>query len=77
MGDSDIAVQLSALAIVLTVVSIAAFVIAWRVRKRAVRLSIGVVLLVLAVTCGFFSTWTVLLIAALGVAAMVLAFRTT
>jgi hypothetical protein len=76
VGDSDFAVQLSALAIILIVVSIAVFVIAWRVRKRAVRLSIGVLLLVLAVTCGFFSTLAVLLIAVLGVSALVLAFKT-
>ena len=76
MGDSGIDVQLSLLLLLLIVTAIVAFVVAWRVRNRVVRVFIGVLLLVMAAACSLFSAMMVLLIAALGVIALVLAART-
>jgi hypothetical protein len=75
MGDSDIAVQLSILTLLLVVTAIVAFVIACRVRNRVVRVLVGALLIAIAATCGLFSTMAGLLVAALGVTALVMATK--
>ncbi|MDB4444517.1 hypothetical protein N9174_04185 [bacterium] len=58
------------------VTAIVAFVVAWRVHNRAVRILVGVLLLAMAAACNLFSTIAVLMIAALRVTALVLATKT-
>jgi hypothetical protein len=74
MGDSDFTWLASVVAIAVVVVALIAFVIAWRVRKRAVRVVIGILLLAAAALCGILSLWATLVVNALGVAALGLAF---
>jgi hypothetical protein len=76
MGDSGMALRLSVLALLLVVGALVAFVVAWRVRRRVVRLGVGILLLGLAAACAVFSVLAVLRVAGLGVGALVLAFRT-
>lgn len=75
MGDSDIVLYLSVAALFVVVGAFVAFVIAWRVRKRAVRLIVGVVLLAVAAICAILSFLASLVVAALGVGSLVLAAR--
>jgi hypothetical protein len=75
MGDSDIVQYLSAAALILVLGAVVAFVIAWRVRTRAVRVIVGVMLLVVAALCAIFSFLASLVVAALGVASLILAVR--
>ena len=76
MGDSDIAAQLSLLVLLLIFTAIVAFVIAWRARNRVVRVLIGILLLAMAAACSLISAIAVLLVAALGVIALVLGTKT-
>jgi hypothetical protein len=76
VGDSGFAAQISLLVILLIGASIVAFVVAWRIRSRVVLGFVGVLLLALAAGCSLFSALATLLVAALGVAALVLAART-
>jgi len=76
MGDSGIAVQLTLLVLFLIVTAIVAFVVAWRVRNRVVRVFVGVLLLAMAAGCILFSTMAVLLVAALGIIALVMGAKT-
>jgi hypothetical protein len=76
MGDSDFALYLSVVAILVMVGSVIAFIIAWRVRKRPVRIVVGVLLLAVAALCAILSFLATLIVAALGVASLVLAGRT-
>jgi len=76
MGDSDVTLYLSVVALVVMVIAIVAFVIAWRVRKRSVRVAVGVILLALAAVCGILSLVASLIVAALGVGALILASKT-
>ena len=76
MGDSDITLYLSVVALAVMVGAIVAFVIAWRVHRRAVRVSVGVIQLAVATVCGILSVLAALIVAALGVAALALATRT-
>jgi hypothetical protein len=75
VGDSGFATLLSLVALFLVVAAVAAFVAAWRVPKRSVRIVVGILLLVMAVGCSLFSVLASLLVAVLGVAALVLAAR--
>jgi hypothetical protein len=76
MGDSDFALYLSVVAILVMVGSVIAFTIAWRVRKRPFRIVVGVLLVAVAALCAIFSFLATLIVAALGVWALVLAGRT-
>ena len=76
MGDSDITVQLSLLSYLLIVTALVTFVVALCVRKRSVRILIGIFLFAMAATCVLFSIMAVLLVAALGVVTMILAIKT-
>ncbi|UCG50501.1 MAG: hypothetical protein JSW58_09825 [Candidatus Latescibacterota bacterium] len=76
MGDSDIALYIAVLALIVILGAVIAFVIAWRVRKRTVRVTVGVLLLAVAAVCGVLSLLGGVLVAALGVAALVLAAKT-
>jgi hypothetical protein len=76
MGDSDITLYLSVMALLVMIGAIVAFVIAWRVRKRAVRVAVGVILLAVAAVCGILSLLAALIVAAPGVGALVLASKT-
>ena len=76
MGDSGLAVQLSLIVLLLIVTAIAAFVVAWRVRNRVVRIFVGVLLLAMAAVFSLLSAVAVLLVAALGVIALVLGTKT-
>jgi hypothetical protein len=58
------------------VTAIVAFVAAWRIRKRVVRVLVGVLLLAMAAACSLFSTIAALLVAALGIIALVLGTKT-
>ena len=75
MGDSDIILYLSVAALLVVVGAVVAFVIAWRVRKRSVRVTVGVILLAVAALCGILSFLAALLVAALGVAALAMAAK--
>ena len=75
MGDSDITLYLSLLALLIGG-AVVAFVIAWRARKRAVRVTVGLLLLAVALVCGILSLLAALIVAALGVGALVLASKT-
>ena len=69
MGDSDITIYLSLVAIFILVGAVLAFIIAWRTRKQAVRVIVGVLLLALAAICStFLSLMTTLFVAAQGIA---------
>jgi hypothetical protein len=76
MGDSDITLYLSVVAPFVIVGAIVAFAVAWRVRKRVVRITVGVILLAVALVCGILSLLAALSVAALGVAALILAGKT-
>ena len=76
MGDSGIAVQLTLLVLFLIITATVAFVVAWRVRNRVVRVFVGVLLLAMAAGCSLFSTMAVLLVAALGVITLVMGAKT-
>ena len=76
MGDSDITVYLSVVAVLVMAGAIVAFVIAWRVRRRGVRVAVGALLLAAAAFCGILTLLAALLIAALGVGCLILAGRT-
>jgi hypothetical protein len=67
---------LSVLAFLVIVSAAIAFAIACRVRSRAVRVTVGVILLAIAAVCGILSVLAALLVAALGVAALALASKT-
>jgi hypothetical protein len=75
MGDSGIVTTISVLALLLVIAAVAAFVVAWRVRSRALRAMIGVLLLASAFACGVLSALAAMSVAALGVGALVLAAR--
>jgi hypothetical protein len=75
LGDSGILVHLTLLSYFLIVLAILIFLIAWRIRRRVVRFLVGVILLVMAGTCVLFSILAVLFVAALGITALVLAFK--
>ena len=77
MGDSDITLYLSAAALVIVTGAVAAFVIAWRVRKRVVRVTVGVILLAATPLCGILSFLASLLVAALGVVVLTMAAKTS
>lgn len=76
MGDSDIAFYLSVAALLVVVGAIIAFVVAIRVRQRAVRVSVGVILLAGASLCAIISILAALIVAAMGVSALILAAKT-
>ena len=76
MGDSGFVFPLSLLALLAVAIGIVAFVIACRVRSRVVRGIAGVLLLATAVLCGGLSVVAILLLATLGVSALVLAMKT-
>ena len=76
MGDSDITLYLSLLALLLVAGAILAFVVACRVRRRAVRVGAGIVLLALAAVCTILSLLATLLVAGLGISALILASKT-
>jgi hypothetical protein len=73
MGDTDIGLYLLVASLLVIFGAIIAFVIACLSRRRAVRVGVGVVLLAMATVCSFLSLLAALLVAALGVAALVLA----
>jgi hypothetical protein len=75
MGDSGISVYLSVLALVVIVGAFAAFLIALRARSRGVRVAVGVILLAVAVLNSILSLLATLVVGALGVAVLVLAFK--
>lgn len=75
MGDSDLVVYLSIAALIVVLGAVVAFVIAWRVRKRAFRVIVGVMLLAAAALCVILSFGASLVVAALGVGSLVLAVR--
>jgi hypothetical protein len=75
MGDSDIVLYLSVAALIAVMGAVVAFVIAWRVGKRSVRLVVGVMLLVLAALCAILSFLATLVVAALGIGSLILAAR--
>jgi hypothetical protein len=76
MGDSDITLYLSVVALLVVVGAIIAFVIALRVRQKAVPVGVGVILLAVAAVCAILSFLAALLVAALGVSALILASKT-
>lgn len=76
MGDSDITVFLSILALVLVSVAIMVFIIGCRVRKRGIRILIGLLLLAAAFGCHLFSFLASMLVGILGVVTLILAFKT-
>ena len=77
MGDSDAVLYLSAAALIVVVGAVAAFVIAWRVRRKAVRVIVGVMLLAVAALCVVLSFLASLVVAALGAWSLVLAARSS
>lgn len=76
MGDSDIAFHFSVAALLVVGGAIIAFLIACRSRRRAVRVGTGVILLAVAAMCVILSLLAALLVAALGVVALVMASKT-
>jgi hypothetical protein len=62
--------------LVLIVAAVIAFGVALRIRKRSVRILIGILLLALAAGCGLFSVTAVLLVGLMGAIALVLGART-
>ena len=76
MGDSDITLYLSGLALYVMLGAIVAFIIAWRVQKKIVRTAIGGALLVTSVFCIFLSLSAALIVASLGIVVLILARKT-
>ena len=75
MGDSGISIYFSVAALVLVAGAVTAFVVAWRVKNRTLRIVVGILLLATAILSSFLSTLAMLVIAVLGVCALVLATR--
>jgi hypothetical protein len=75
MGDSDIVLYLSVAALIVVVGAVVVFVVACRVRKRAVRVIVGFMLLAVAALCASLSLLASLVVAALGVGSLVLAAK--
>jgi len=61
------------MALLVMVGSIAAFIIAWRVRRRGVRLTVGVILLAIAAVCSILSLLATLVVGALGIGCLIMA----
>ena len=76
MGDSDIRLYFLVASLIVVVGAVIAFVIACRSRRRVVRIGVGIVLLAVATVCTIISLLGALLVAAMGVSALVLASRT-
>jgi len=76
MGDSAITPYLSVVALLVVVVAMIAFVVALRVRQRTVRVGVGVILIAVAAVCAILSILAGLLVASLGVYALILASNT-
>lgn len=75
MGDSGFTVQLSLFAFLIVISAIVAFIVAWRVRKRIVRVLVGAFLLAIAAFSVILSTMAALLVAVLGVITLILAAK--
>ena len=75
MGDSGFTEQLSLFAFIIIISAIVAFIFACCVRKRIVRVLVGVYLLAIAAFCIILSAMAALLVAVLGVIALILATK--
>ena len=76
MGDSGLTTYLAVVAIVVILVAAVLAAVAWRVRKRTVRIAIGVGLVLLGLLCAVLSLVAAVLVAGLGMAVLVVGVRT-
>jgi len=76
VGDSGLMTYLAVAAISAIIVAIVLAALAWRVRKRPFRISIGLGLVILGLSCTVVSLAGVVLVVGLGVAVIVLGVRT-
>jgi len=72
MGDSDIAIYLSLLALAVTIASVVVAVVAWRIKNRQLRIGVGVSLLIIAGSFVLLSFFASLLIGGLGLVTLLL-----
>ncbi len=66
MGDSNIAIYLSVLALVVTIASVVVAVMAWRIKSKSFRIGAGISLLIIAGSFVVLSFFASLLIGGLG-----------
>ncbi len=76
MGDSGLMTFLGVLAISAVIVAVILAAVAWRVRNRTLRISIGSGLVILGLCCTVLSIAAFILVGGLGVAVIVLGVRT-
>jgi hypothetical protein len=76
VGDSDFTTYVTYLSSLIIVGALIALIVAWRIRKRAVRVTLGILLLAVASVSGVLSALAMLFVAALGFAAIVMAAKT-
>jgi len=76
VGDSGLTTYLAVAAMSVIVVALILAAVAWRVRSRTIRISIGLRLLILGSFCTVLSLAGFVLVGGLGVAVIVLGIRT-
>lgn len=76
MGDSGLSTYLVVVAMVVIIVALILGAVAWRVRRRMVRISIGLGLVILGLLCSVLSLESLVLVVGLGLAIFVAGIRT-
>ena len=76
MGDSGLTTYLAVVAMVVIIVALILAAVAWRVRRRMVRISIGLGLVIAGLLCAPLSLVAFMLVAGLGMAVFVAGVRT-
>jgi lysylphosphatidylglycerol synthetase-like protein (DUF2156 family) len=68
MGDSGLTTYLAVVAMVVIIVALILAAVAWRVRRRTIRISIGLGLVIAGLLCAPLSLVAFMLVAGLGMA---------
>lgn len=76
MGDSGLIAYLAIAAMFVIIVAFILAAVAWRVRRRTLRICIGLGLVILGLFCKVVSLAVFVLVASIGVAVIVLGVRT-
>jgi len=76
MGDSGLTAYLGVVALAVIFVTLILAGVAWRIRRRTVRVGIGLGLIMLGFLCAVLSFVALVLVAGLGAAIVILGIRT-
>jgi len=76
MGDSGLTTMLAGMALLVIVLAVVLAVIAWRTRRRTVRIAIGATLLLLGVASAVLSIIGFVIVVGLGLAALIAGLKT-